>query len=665
VHPAEGSLQSFVVEEVNRLVAEGRLGVDELRTRLTDRDLRVLQQKPGPDTDYPRETYERLVALLEYAESSGCPRQPDAERSPVILGPHGTVAHEVLRLRVLLIKFDPADKVLIWNLAASCRDLHIDLGYAAELCDVPRAVAEGDYQVALLDASVPGEPGLELLARNELVSAPVPVAALIRPEDEPQALHLGSRDYLVKGQLDSRLLARTLRGVHDRHCFSVELLESREREHYHATRDSMTGLPNRCYIRDQLQRALDQAAAERRHVSVLFLDLDGFKKVNDRLGHAAGDQLLLTVCERVTANLDPGDILARVGGDEFLVLLQRGDPELGPAAAARQLLAALSRPIQLGALGVVDQVVTASIGIASSPRDGRDPDALIHNADAALYRAKAQGRNRYELFDVSANAEAVRRVSLEQKLRQALDDQVFRLYYQPRVRIDTGQIVGSEALLRWEDPEWGWIAPDEFIPVAEESGLIGRLGAWVLHAAFAQLSEWQQAGFGSLAMSVNVSAHQILENDLRETVLGGLWDSGVDPSKIEVEITESVLVENPEEAARALGELKEIGLRLALDDFGTGFSSLSYLKRFPVDTIKIDQCFVRDVLYDPDDASIIEAIISIAEKLRLDVVAEGVETVGQRDYLFSRGCREMQGFLFSPALPPERFVRLLRGAARG
>jgi len=658
------NLHAYVLEEVREHIARASLSPDDLRQRLRDEDLELLARKTEPDVDCPTATFERLVAVLEWVEGKSGTSAESAARVADTPAEHaGSIPHEVLELRVLLVKFDAAGTLCLRNLLEESSDTRFELGQARELDSVPRALEGRAFDVAIVDCTVPGEAGLELLARNELIAAPVPVIPLIRPEAEAQALHLGSRDYLVREGLTTPLAVRTLRAAVERKRLHSELERAQSREHFHATRDSMSGLPNRCYFHDQLGRALDFARSRSEEVSVLFVDLDGFKGVNDSLGHTAGDRLLLGVCERMAAALPNTDLLARVGGDEFLILLQPRTEERDPAETARALLASLEDPIRCGEL---EHHVGASVGVATFPRDGEDADTLIHNADAALYRAKAEGKGRYQLYDPSANAQVLRRLGIESRMRQSLEDGRFALHYQPRLRVDTGQVVGAEALLRWTDPEWGAIGPAEFIPVAEDSGLIVPLGDWVLREALRQQRAWLDAGLPPVAISINVSPRQIAENSLRETFLGALWETAIDPSCVEIEVTETVLMRNPAVAASVLGELNEIGIRLALDDFGTGFSSLEHLKRFPVDTIKIDQCFVRDVCDDPDDALITEAIISIGEKLRLHVVAEGVETRGQRDFLLTHGCKEMQGFFFSRPVPAEAFGKIVaRAAAAG
>jgi len=648
----------FVIEELRRHLAAGRTTHAELRSRLDPREMALLEGRGEAGDDVPWSTFERLVETLERVERRPDPRSlraAPADPERVIIGPHGTVAHEVLELSVLLLGFDSGDKLLVWRLLEEVHDLRCRMQYA----DGPEALPRLDEppDAVLLDLTVPGGLGFEVLAHSALAGLDAPVVAVIPRSEEPRLLHLGDRQYLVKGQLDPRLLARTLRSAYERHRLDGELQQTRAREEFHATRDAMTGLPNRHYLRDRIVRCLAGFRAGRAgNLAVLFLDLDRFKSINDTLGHAVGDELLLTVARRLSSAVGAAGTVARVGGDEFLVLLEGPPGEFAPENVAGRILDAMARPIVLEGH---ELSVTASVGIASYPDDGIDADTLIRNADTALYQAKDHGRDRFQHYSRTVTDVAVRKMTLESQMRRALDNGDVQVHYQPRVDARDERVVGCEALLRWHDRELGQVSPMEFIPVAEETGFIGHVGEWVFRRACEQLLAWQQKGHADLCLSVNLSAHQIVEGRLRESVLRALWDTGLDPSRVEIEITEGALVRNRDLACSVMEELKEIGLKLSLDDFGTGFSSLGNLRRFPVDIIKIDQSFVRDLGVDPDDAALTDAIISIGEKLRKHVVAEGVESFAQRDFLLAHGCFEMQGYLFSPAVPPDRFERIL------
>ena len=419
---------------------------------------------------------------------------------------------------------------------------------------------------------------------------------------------------------------------------------------------ALTGLPNRFALEEQLERALAYAERYGKQVAVMFLDLDRFKNINDTMGHSVGDRLLQLATERLSGLVRRSDMLARLGGDEFILMLQGIDRDYAPGKVAETILGRLAAPYELQGR---HYRVTGSIGIAVGPRDGDSVETLVRSADTAMYQAKAQGGNCFRLYDESMNQKVLRRVTLECRLREAFENGQLRVHYQPKISFMTGQIVGSEALLRWSDPELGVISPVEFIPVAEEANLIREIGDWTLRTACSQTRAWQQAGFPSLTVAVNVSACQISTDALRHSIVSTLWDSGLDPTSLELELTESVLMRNDGSALDVLKKLKKIGIGISLDDFGTGFSSLSYLKAIPIDTLKIDRSFVRDYGIDPDDAAIISAVLSISEKLELRVVAEGVETERQRGLLERVGCHEFQGYLFSPAVSSDEFLALL------
>jgi diguanylate cyclase (GGDEF)-like protein len=440
-----------------------------------------------------------------------------------------------------------------------------------------------------------------------------------------------------------------------------------------AYHDSLTGLPNRPSYKDRLARALAEARRERRKVGAFFIDLDNFGRINDTLGHELGDQLLRHVGERLhecctqaddageAAAGDPSAEVARLGGDEFTVLLTGIDDADDAVALARRILSTLTPPVPLGTHEVF---ITASIGIALYPVDGEDVETLLTHADTAMYEAKSQGGNGYQIFSRTMNATAMQRLTLETDLRRALEREELVLHYQPIVRADTGAITGAEALVRWQHPSLGLLLPSEFIPIAEENGLIVPLGEWVLRTACAQNRAWQDAGFAPLRIAVNLSSRQIRQGTLVTTVRAALEAAGLDPRWLSLELTESVLMERQHEAVAALHRLRALGVQLSIDDFGTGYSSLSYLKHFPVDSLKIDRTFVRDLIAVPDDAAITAAVIAMAHALELKVVAEGVETHEHLAFLRGQGCDEVQGHLVGRAVPADRFFEwLARGRA--
>lgn len=428
-----------------------------------------------------------------------------------------------------------------------------------------------------------------------------------------------------------------------------------------AHHDALTSLPNRLLFSDRLTSSLSKARRAKKMLAVMFLDLDRFKLINDSLGHSMGDLLLKRVAERLTWSIREADTIARMGGDEFTVIVDDIATSDDAATLAQRILEALSQPFQFdnGEL-----FVTASIGISIFPADGTDAETLVRNADIAMYRAKDQGCNTFCLFTDSLNTAALEQMTLESNLRKALEREELVVYYQPRVDIKTGRIMAAEALVRWQHPQLGLIFPGQFIPLAEETGLIVPMGEWVLDTACRQTRAWSDAGLPEIDVAVNVSAYQFQREDLRPTVRKVLSETGLEPHRLDLELTESTLVHNSDVAANILAKMKGMGLKLSIDDFGTGYSSLSYLKKFPVDAVKIDQSFIRNVTADSDDAAIASAIVGMAHKLNLKVIAEGVETLEQLEFLRSINCDEMQGYFVSKPVPGEEFAELLKDSCR-
>ncbi|HEY6455784.1 MAG TPA: EAL domain-containing protein [Steroidobacteraceae bacterium] len=424
-----------------------------------------------------------------------------------------------------------------------------------------------------------------------------------------------------------------------------------------ATHDALTGLPNRVLLDDRLAQASAHAARDRQSFAVLMVDLDRFKVINDSLGHRSGDTVLHEVARRLHDLVPSTDTVARVGGDEFVMVVGPSATRADAEQVARRANEALSMPIRLGG---VDLHVSASIGIASYPADGPGAEVLLAHADAAMYCAKERGRNNYQCFDSAMNAITLEHVSLESELHEAVKLQQFELYYQPKVDTASGDVRSAEALIRWNHPKRGLILPTQFIPLAEKCGLIHEIGAWVLREACRQCAAWQRAGVPSLRIAVNVAASQFRRGDLLEQVRGAIEQAQLDPRFLEIELTESVVMTDPEESAAILEQLSRMGVLVSVDDFGTGYSSMSYLQRFPIDKLKIDQGFIRELMTRPDDAAIVKAIISLAHGLRLKVVAEGVETCEQLTLLQSLGCDQYQGFLFCRPLPAPEFAELVR-----
>jgi diguanylate cyclase (GGDEF)-like protein/PAS domain S-box-containing protein len=441
----------------------------------------------------------------------------------------------------------------------------------------------------------------------------------------------------------------TLRDVSEVQAMSQQMIHS-------AQHDALTGLPNRILLNDRITQAIAYAARHNEQIAVLFLDLDHFKHINDSLGHAVGDKLLQSIAGRLAQCIRGSDTVSRQGGDEFIVLVTEMKEPQAALISANRLLAAVAAP---HAIQGHDLHITASIGVSIYPGDGLDAESLIKNADTAMYQAKKNGPQSYQFFKQSMSVRAVERQSIEESLRRALERDEFALHYQPKINLLTGAITGVEALIRWMHPERGMIPPGQFIPVAEDTGLILPIGGWVLREACMQARAWRDAGLPDVTMAVNVSAMEFQDPNFIENLFAVLKETGTDPAVLKIELTESVLMKNAEGAITVLRKMRESGIKVAIDDFGTGYSSLSYLQRFPIDELKIDQSFVRQIGSGDGDTAIVTAVISMARSLRLRVVAEGVETPEELAFLREQKCDEVQGYYFSKPVPPQLLAGLL------
>ena len=433
--------------------------------------------------------------------------------------------------------------------------------------------------------------------------------------------------------------------------------QATERVKYLATHDTLTGLPNRYLFNDRLKQAMAHAEREKQLLALLFLDIDNFKHINDTIGHKAGDELLksianrLMICMRRTDSISRSatealeHLVARLGGDEFTILLTDVRNIQDPAIVAQRILKMMSEPFVIGTQEIF---VTASMGIAVYPADGNDIDTLLINADVAMYQAKNHGRNNYQYYSESMNIFTFERFAIENKLRKAMDNNEFMLFYQPQIDLSTGRMIGVEALIRWLQPDLVLIKPGQFIPLAEQTGLIIPIGEWILHTACAENRAWQKAGLKPMRMTVNVSSIQFAQNNFLETVSKILSDTGLEPKYLQLELTESTLMQDSQNAIKKLQSLQTMGIQVAIDDFGTGYSSLSYLKRFPLSTLKIDYSFVKDLITSPNDQAIVKAIINLAHNFNLKVIAEGVENRKQLAFLRGCGCEGVQGYLICP-----------------
>ena len=439
-------------------------------------------------------------------------------------------------------------------------------------------------------------------------------------------------------------------------------LKHAQRVEYLAYYDGLTALPNRSLFNKLLSQAISQAKRHHRQLAVAFIDLDRFKQINDTLGHEAGDELLKQVASRLKGCLRDGDVVARLGGDEFVVLLTELVEEKNAATVAQKIIIMIAKPFVL--LGHEFRV-TASIGISTYPTDGLDEQTLTKNADIAMYQAKEDGKNQFQFYSEALNANSLERLTLESSLRHALERNEFRLDYQAKREMVHGQITGMEALLRWQHPDLGLVAPMKFIPVAEETGLIVPIGKWVLQTACLQNMAWQKQGLPRLSIAVNLTARQFGDEHLLRDVASILESTRMEASLLELEIHESLLIRDIERTLRILTQLKALGVRIAIDDFGTGYSSLATLQRFPLDTIKIDRSYIRDVGTYAADNSLMKAIIAMGKNLSLTVVAQGVETKEQAEFLRANACDELQGFYFNKPLSAHKSTELLRAQDTG
>ena len=555
-------------------------------------------------------------------------------------------------IKILLVEDNPGDALLVRVLLEEAGADRFGVTEVGRLGEAIERLVEEDFSVVLLDLSLPDSQGLDTVEQVRTAAPRAPIVVLSGLDDEEtalQALQSGAQDYLVKGQGDGNLIARAIR-------YAIERKRAEEELAYMAQYDPLTGLANRALFRDRLEHALARAERNGNLVALMFLDLDRFKAVNDTLGHSYGDELLKEVARRVEGRVRESDTVARLGGDEFAIVLEDLSYAQDAIPVAQDILDLVSQPLVLDGHEVF---VTGSIGIAVRPPS--EGDRLLKDADAAMYRAKQRGRNSHEFYTEEMNVQAHERLALERDLRRALDREEFLLHYQPQVDLATGKIVGAEALLRWQHPERGLVSPGEFIPVLEDTGMIVPVGEWVLRTACRQGRVWQESGLGPLRVAANLSARQFGQEGLVDTVAGILEETGLDSLTLELEITESLLMDDVEASTQALTELKRSvsGIRIAIDDFGTGYSSLYRLKTLPIDLIKIDRSFVRDIAADPDDAAIVTAILGLAHNLRLEVIAEGVETGEQMAFLRERGCDLAQGYYLSRPIPAGELTELL------
>ncbi len=573
--------------------------------------------------------------------------------------------------QIIVIDDDPMIRMLV-SKALQASGMHTTEAASGEQ-GLELFKANGGADAVLLDVMMPG--GMDGFAactefRKQVGGEHIPVLMMTGLEDLESINHAfeaGATDFITK-PINTTLLSHRVRYMLRASNTTKRLMESERRLHRMAYFDSLTELPNRQFFREHLQMMIAFAARHKLQLAVLFLDLDGFKRINDTLGHYLGDQVLKATGERLRNSLRASDVLirtgtteegvslARLGGDEFTVLLSIIDRPEDAATVAERIRVCLSEPFNLGNH---ELYTSTSIGIGIFPEDGENAEELLKNADLAMYYAKRGGGNRYQYFSYTMTEAAKRRLALENHLRKAIDRNEMELHYQPQFNLSEGNYCGVEALLRWDNRELGRISPSEFIPLADETGLIVNIGEWVLRQACLQAKNWRDQGLPITRMAVNASTIQLLHKGYVAIVAKILSETGLEPNVLELELTESTLISDEDIILERLQSLKGIGIRLAIDDFGTGHSSLNRLKNFPIDCLKIDQSFIHHVDQNSTNAAIVAAIITMAEGMAMNVIAEGVETEGQLAFLKTKHCKEVQGFLFSNPLPPKELGEFL------
>ncbi len=557
------------------------------------------------------------------------------------------------KINVLLVEDNPGDARLVEIMLNEIQPNPVILHHVSSLTAAQDYLQSNSIDLVLLDLSLPDSQGLDCINKIQLLNSSLAIIILTGLDDQDFAIKTmqqGAQDYLVKGEGDGHLM---LRAIH----YAIERKQIEQRLTMLAHFDSLTNVANREYFNITFTRAIEQAKRRNQVLGLMFLDLDHFKEINDTLGHLLGDKLLVEVANILKSCVRYTDFIARLGGDEFVIFLEDIKTAKTTVNIAEKILTTLSRPVNLANNEVF---ISSSIGITLFPDDGTNVNDLLKHADVAMYKAKDKGRNNYQFYTSELNTKIIQAIDLKNDLRGAIGRNELSLFYQPKINIIDNKIVGAEALLRWQHPVRGRVPPNDFIPIAEQSGLIIDIGKWVIVEAIKQTKKWQENLFPDFSMAINLSVKQFHNRELVDFIDKELARSAINASTIELEITESLLMEKSEQEQDILRELSEKGFKISMDDFGTGYSSLSYLKRFTIDVLKIDRSFISDVMSNQDDAEIVKAIIVMAHALKLTVVAEGVESEEQMTFLKQLKCDQTQGFLVSKPIPALEFEQLFR-----
>lgn len=555
-------------------------------------------------------------------------------------------------IKILLIEDSLSYAKFIQAELKSIKDIIYRVHHVENLYQATLTIAHQKYDIILTDLTLPDADGFEAIERILEIDQSLPIVVITSKDDEAfslKAVQMGAQDYLLKGIGDGHLINRSIR-------YAVERKRVERNMQYLAHHDNLTGLANRLLFREKLEYAVSRAQRRQTLIAILFIDLDRFKQINDTLGHDVGDKLLIDVANRLKECVREEDTVARLGGDEFVVVLEDIQQIADVEIVAKKIINSLSAPC---IVNEDELYTTPSIGISIYPNDNLKISELLKKADTAMYVAKGKGGNTYAFTNNESSTDSEKRLALESKLRSAIDNDEFVLFFQPKFNIQSMEATGAEALIRWNHPELGMVPPMDFIPLAEDTGLIIPIGQWVIEKSCQYLKEWKELGYKPVRLAVNLSPRQFRNDDMVDFILDTLEKYHIKPDEFEVEITETLLMEDIDRTIHHLNKLKAWGLHISIDDFGTGYCSLGYLKKFPLDTLKIDRSFIKDVMTEPDDATITKAIVSLGHALRLNLTAEGIEDSEQLKFLSQLGCEQGQGYFYSKPLPAEALLEFL------